>query len=92
MSIMVLFYGKHKPDSVEECLYDFFQEWNDLAVDEIFYQDTLQPNHFLCEAPARSFLKCIVNHTGYSSCERCCIHGTYEKSIVFNEEIRVSLT
>ena len=30
---------------------------------------------FVCDAPARSFLKCVVNHTGYSSCERCEIKG-----------------
>ena len=45
----------------------------------------------MCDAPARSFLKCIINHTGYSSCERCCIHGTYEGGTVFNEEIEYAL-
>ena len=92
--IIALFYGKHKPDNVEEYLYDFIQEWNELAVDGIFYQDrhyNLTIRYFLCDAPARSFLKCIINHTGYSSCERCCIHGTYEGRIVFNEEIEYTL-
>ena len=45
----------------------------------------------MCNAPARSFLKCFINHTGYSSCERCCIHGTYKVRIVFNEEIKYAL-
>ena len=92
--IIALFYGKHKPDNVEEYLYDFIQEWNELAVDGIFYQDkhfNLIIKYFLCDAPARSFLKCIINHTGCSSCERCCIHGTYEGRIVFNEEIEYAL-
>ena len=26
---------------------------------------------FVCDAPARAFLKCVLNHIGYSSCERC---------------------
>ena len=44
--IIALFYGKHKPDNVEEYLYDFIQEWNELAVDGIFLsRQTLQPNH-----------------------------------------------
>ncbi|XP_065672557.1 uncharacterized protein LOC136090245 [Hydra vulgaris] len=30
---------------------------------------------FICDAPARSLLKGIVNHTGYHSCERCTIVG-----------------
>ena len=45
----------------------------------------------MCDAPARSFLKYITNHTGYSSCERCCIHGTDEGRIEFNEEIKYAL-
>ena len=92
--IIALFYGNHKPDNVEEYLYDFIQEWNELAVDGIVYQDrhyNLTIKYFLCDAPARSFLKYIINHTGYSSCERCCIHGTYEGRIVFNEEIGYTL-
>ena len=36
-------------------------------------------------------VKCIINHTGYSACERCCIHGAYEGKIVFNEEIDYTL-
>ena len=36
-------------------------------------------------------VKCIINHTGYSACERCCIHGAYEGKIVFNEEIEYTL-
>ena len=44
--IIALYYGKHKPDNVEEYLYDFIQEWNELAVDGIFLsRQTLQPNH-----------------------------------------------
>ena len=40
---------------------------------------------FICDAPARSFLKCIILHTGYNSCERCTIKGEYRKNrIVFN--------
>ena len=74
--------------------YYFIREWNELAVDGIFYQDihyNLTNKYFLCDAPVKSFLKCIINHTGYSSCERRCIHGTYEGRIVFNEEIEYAL-
>ena len=42
---------------------------------------------FLCDAPARAFLKGIIAHTGYNSCERCCVHGSHEGRVVFNEEI-----
>ena len=28
---------------------------------------------FLCDSPARSFLKCVQNHTGYNACERLAV-------------------
>ena len=37
---------------------------------------------FICDAPARSALKGIVSHTGYGSCERCEVHGSYRGNSV----------
>ena len=39
---------------------------------------------FVCDAPARAFLKCVVNHTGYSSCERCEVKGEWNGRVTFN--------
>ena len=39
---------------------------------------------FLCDAPGRSFLKCIVGHTGYYACERCLMKGLWSGRVVFN--------
>jgi hypothetical protein len=33
---------------------------------------------FVCDAPARAWLKCVKLHTAYNSCERCTVHGHYE--------------
>ena len=41
---------------------------------------------FVCDAPARCFLKGIIGHNGYHSCERCEIHGTWDNRVVFNSE------
>lgn len=30
---------------------------------------------FVCDAPARSFLKCTIGHNGYYACERCTVKG-----------------
>ena len=42
---------------------------------------------FLCDAPARAFLKGMIAHTGYNSCVRQCVHGSHEGRVLFNEEI-----
>ena len=31
-------------------------------------------------------LKCIIGHTGYKSCERCIVKGSWEGRVVFNEK------
>jgi len=39
---------------------------------------------FVCDRPARSFVKCIKGHGGYYSCERCTIRGErYNKRTVY---------
>ena len=42
---------------------------------------------FICDAPARSFVKCIISHNGYFSCERCVIKGTWNSGITFNGKV-----
>ena len=32
---------------------------------------------FVCDRPARSFIKCMKGHGGYYACERCEVEGEY---------------
>ena len=44
--------------------------------------------NFMCDAPAaHSFVKCIIGHNGYFSCERCIIKGTWNNCITFNDKV-----
>ncbi|XP_065654480.1 uncharacterized protein LOC136081121 [Hydra vulgaris] len=86
--VIAIFYGDHKPD-INEYLLDFINEWNELRYTGIMFngdQISAEIKSFVCDAPSIAFLKCIVPHSGYYSCERCIIHGTHEEGVVFNKD------
>lgn len=86
--VIAIFHGYSKPDSVEEYLLDFIKEAADLLADGVTLNDRnyrFSLKCFICDAPARSFLKCIIGHCGYNSCERCVVEGErVENRTVFN--------
>ena len=88
--IIAIYGGGSKPSPLSEFLEDFVNELSNL-IEDVFdwnrkhFEVTIKC--FLCDAPARAFLKGIISHTGYSSCERYCVHGSHEGRVVFNEEI-----
>lgn len=54
---------------------------NNFIIDnEIF---TIKIHSFICDTPARSFLKMIKGHGGFSACERCTIHGKRENRTIY---------
>ena len=77
---VAIFCGKGKPLSEESFMFDFVNELSILLQNGI---KTPNKNYsvslklFCCDAPARQFLKSIISHNGYDSCERCSIHGTH---------------
>lgn len=86
--ITCLYFGSQKPVPVEDFLQDFLNErkevsCNGVVVDGRLYNVSIKA--ILCDAPARAFLKGIVYHTGYYSCERCTIKGSYDGRVVFND-------
>ena len=83
--IVALYQGDKKPNDVNEFLREFLQEYdhlhaNGLEINGKHFAITLKC--WVCDAPARSFLKCIKGHTGYYACERCKIRGVYHNNKV----------
>jgi hypothetical protein len=59
--------GKDKPD-ISRFMHDLVQELLTLVEsDDVDMEETL----FVCDTPARSYVKCTKGHTGYSSCFHC---------------------
>lgn len=87
-ALVALFCRKSKPDSVDNFLSDFLDEYKQLSEDGLIVDGKVFKISilcFLCDAPARSYLKCIKSHSGYYSCERCEVKGTWDSRIIFNE-------
>ena len=83
--IVSIFYGSGKPNSCEDFLTDFLTELNELVENGLIYNENtfnIRTNAFICDAPARAFLKNIKGHTGYYACERCTIKGYWKDNRV----------
>ena len=83
--VIAVFAGTEKPTPVGEFLYDFVEEIKILqecgiTCNNKYYQLVLDA--IICDAPARSMIKCIKGHSGYNACERCTEHGTYVENRV----------
>lgn len=84
---MAIYCGKSKPKDVNEFLIQFINELNELlengvVIDDVFYE--IAVHSFICDRPARAYVKGIKGHGGYSSCERCQIVGySYHKTMIF---------
>ncbi|KAK4877644.1 hypothetical protein RN001_010150 [Aquatica leii] len=75
-----IYYGCEKPKSSNLFLAQFVDDAiniinNGIIINGTFY--IIKIKAFVCDAPAKAFIKCIKNHTGYSSCSKCYIEGDY---------------
>nr|XP_047135940.1 uncharacterized protein LOC124813231 [Hydra vulgaris] len=76
--IAALFSGNSKPNSVDDFLQDFIYEVKELQEYGFSYNEktyTLLLQAFICDSPARAFLKNIKGHNSLHGCERCCAVG-----------------
>ncbi len=88
--MVALYYGKEKPRSLSSYLQRFTDEYLVLQQNGFYVHGvhvTLSLRCFICDAPARSFIKCTISHNGKHGCERCCIVGkSVNKRVVFVAE------
>ena len=92
--IVSLFCGKHKPTSLDDYLEDFLNEYivlKDSGIEINVRHYDVSIHAFICDAPARSFLKCTQGHTGYFACERCTIRGTWNGRVTYDTEAEFPL-
>ena len=84
--IVAIYYGNKKPSNVEDFVLDFFTEYRKSRNDGVEFGGvklSIEIFSFVCDVPARQFLKSIKGHNGYWSCELCEIQGLYESHVLF---------
>lgn len=80
VSLVGVYHGYDKPKKSNEFLRDFVDEAIELSQQgfnfgESFFKFRIKG--FVCDAPAKSFVKSIKGHTGYFSCSKCMQEGEY---------------
>lgn len=89
VSVIGIYHGYNKPNDMNDFLYDFVKEASEYVNNGFIYNEKIYPftvKALICDAPAKSAVKCITGHTGYYSCSKCYIKGAYfDNRIVFPE-------
>lgn len=83
-----IFSGNSKPLSLNEYLQDFVEEMKNLEITGIQFGGrnyAISLDAIICDAPARSYVKCTKGHSGYNSCERCTQAGKWAGKMTFPE-------
>lgn len=76
--LVAVYCGKQKPSNVNNYLRKFVTEVNHLQdvgirINDVFFEISIKA--FICDRPARAFIKSIKGHGGYWACERCEVKG-----------------
>lgn len=75
-----LYCGKKKPADVADYLKDFIPELLHLLQNGLVVNDiniSVKVDCFVCDAPARAYLKNIKSHCAYFGCEKCTQEGDH---------------
>ncbi|XP_058789786.1 uncharacterized protein LOC131663405 [Phymastichus coffea] len=93
--IIGVYVGKSKPEDVDEFLYWFVEDAklfinNGFDIDDIQYNILIDGMIF--DAPAKAYILGVKCHSGYCSCSKCEIRGTYRECVCFPGEVGVLRT
>lgn len=83
--VIALYYGEQKPKNLG-FLTDFVMEYNSLRKSAVIFSGktfNVEISAVICDAPARSFVKNVKGHSGYSGCERCIQTGEWRGKMTF---------
>ncbi|CAM1154331.1 Uncharacterised protein r2_g4277 [Pycnogonum litorale] len=86
--VIAVFGGKNKPNCLDSFFQHFIEEYTSLRTgfELAGVHFKLDITAFICDAPARAYIKCIKGHGSYYGCGKCNQCGMYFKNrVVFQE-------
>ena len=86
--VIGMFGGHQKPGTVVEYLCDFVEECRLLEQNGILLGESVlgfKIHSFLCDAPARAFVRNTKGHTGYYGCDRRVQSGKWLNKMTYPE-------
>jgi hypothetical protein len=84
---VAIYKGSTKPPC-GEYFKQFVDEMKDLLSEGICYENVtynVAIHSFVCDAPARAFIKQVKGHMSYSGCERCEVNGEWHGKMTFQD-------
>ena len=86
--IIGLFCGTGKPSSVYDYLKEFVNDLTQLLRNGLTFRGKplkVMVCSFICDAPARAFVKQMKSHNGYSGCDKCNQVGVWQNKMTYPE-------
>ncbi|CAG9763612.1 unnamed protein product [Ceutorhynchus assimilis] len=80
VTVVGLYHGYEKPKDSNNLLKEFVEEAIGLSNNGVCFMNNIIPfkiKGFLCDAPAKSFVRYTKGHNAYNSCTKCCQEGSY---------------
>lgn len=80
VDVIGLYHGYEKPKDCNLFLTDFVNEAIDLVQNGLIHEGrshVIKIKGFICDAPAKSYIKYTKGHSGYMSCTKCESEGIY---------------
>ncbi|KYQ53881.1 hypothetical protein ALC60_05490 [Trachymyrmex zeteki] len=81
--VVAIYHGESKPKSSTEFLDEFITELLNLMTNRITLDDkiySIKLLGFVCDTPARAFIKCTKSHVAFYACERCTVKERSKQS------------
>lgn len=83
-----IYYGLKKTDLPSIFLKIFCDEVNKLEDEGFIYNQKkyfIKINAIICDAPAQSYIKCIISFNGYFGCGKCTQEGEFNRRLFYPE-------